>query len=113
MAANLVAAIATLPADRVQDGLLQERLARIDTVTLSSDGAALMAIDGKPDANLRLRYGMPLEQAQSASFEAGTITLSTVINLGSGPASADCHRLDAAEHPSFPISTGTKHRRRR
>lgn len=46
--------------------------ARIDTVTLSSDGAALMAIDGKPDAQLRLRYGMPLEQAQSASFEAAS-----------------------------------------
>ena len=63
LAANLVAAIATLPEDRVKDGLLQERLSRIDTVTLSSDGTALMAIDGKPDANLRLRYGMPLAQA--------------------------------------------------
>ena len=72
LAANLVAAIATLPEGRVSDGLLQEKLSRIDTVTLSSDGTALMAIDGKPDANLRLRYGMPLEQAQSASFEAAS-----------------------------------------
>lgn len=72
LAANLVAAIATLPQGRVSDGLLQEKLSRIDTVTLSSDGTALMAIDGKPDANLRLRYGMPLEQAQSASFEAAS-----------------------------------------
>ena len=31
-----------------------------------------MAIDRKPDANLRLRYGMPLEQAQSASFEVAS-----------------------------------------
>lgn len=57
---------------RVHGVLMKEKLSRIDTVTLSSDGTALMAIDGKPDANLRLRYGMPLEQAQSASFEAAS-----------------------------------------
>ena len=49
--------------DRVHGVLMKEKLSRIDTVTRSSAGTALMAIDGKPDANLRLRYGMPLAQA--------------------------------------------------
>lgn len=68
MAANLVAGMTSLKQDQTDSGLLQERLNRIDTVLMTTDGSRIMAIDGKPDAMLRLRYATPVEQALSGTL---------------------------------------------
>ncbi len=72
VAANLTAGTLGLTASRKHEGLTQEKLGRIDAVTLSTDGASVMAIEGKPGALAHFRFTMPLEQARSGSLEAAS-----------------------------------------
>ena len=72
IAANLVAGMVSLPQSRMHGALTQEKLDRIDAVTLSSDGASVMAIEGKPGALAHFRFTWPLEQAHSGSIEAAS-----------------------------------------